>query len=67
MVVVVPGLQAFPSLAVLRRHAAPPPRQFEPLLRAAAAAGIDIDISNSKVTTALLVSRLVPGDERGRE
>lgn len=41
-------LQSFPSLAVLRRHQTPPPRQFEPLLRAAAAANIDIDISSSK-------------------
>eukprot|EP00873_Tetraselmis_striata_P021093 jgi/Tetstr1/441357/TSEL_029608.t1 len=41
-------VQCFPSLAVLRRHATPAPRQFEPLLRAAAAAGIAIDTSSSK-------------------
>jgi len=41
-------VQSFPSLAVLRRHATPPPRQFEPLLRAAVAAHVDIDISSSK-------------------
>ena len=31
-------LDAFPACALLRRHPVPPPRQFEPLLRAAAAA-----------------------------
>jgi exosome complex exonuclease DIS3/RRP44 len=42
-------LSNFPSCALLRRHAVPPPRQFEPLLRAAAAAGFSIDIQTSKV------------------
>ncbi|EFN55177.1 hypothetical protein CHLNCDRAFT_35599 [Chlorella variabilis] len=41
-------LRHFPSCALLRRHPVPPPRQFEPLLRAAAAAGISIDPSTSK-------------------
>lgn len=43
-------LRAFSGCALLRRHPTPPPRQFEPLLRAAAAAHVDIDISSSKVT-----------------
>jgi hypothetical protein len=42
-------LSHFPSCALLRRHAVPPPRQFEPLLRAAAAAGFSIDTATSKV------------------
>lgn len=42
-------LRAFPACALLRRHPTPPPRQFEPLLRAAAAAHVDIDTASSKV------------------
>ena len=42
-------LRAFPACALLRRHPTPPERQFEPLLRAAAAVGISIDVSTSKV------------------
>ena len=42
-------LRAFPACSLLRRHPAPPPRQFEPLLRAAAAAHTSIDVSSSKV------------------
>ncbi len=42
-------LMHFPSVALLRRHPTPPPRQFEPLLAAAAAAGISLDTSSSKV------------------
>ena len=45
-------LGAFPSCALLRRHAVPPPRQFEPLLRAAAACSLDLDVSSSKVRAA---------------
>ena len=42
-------LTHFAACALLRRHAVPPPRQFEPLLRAAAAAGLSVDVSTSKV------------------
>lgn len=42
-------LGAFPACSLLRRHPTPAPRQFEPLLRAAAAAGFAIDASSSKV------------------
>ena len=45
-------LAAFPACALLRRHAVPPPRQFEPLLRAAAACSLDLDASGSKVRAA---------------
>ena len=46
-------LMHFPSVALLRRHPTPPPRQFEPLLAAAAAAGISLDTSSSKVPFSL--------------
>lgn len=41
-------LAHFPACALLRNHAVPPPRQFEPLLRAAAACGIVLEVSSSK-------------------
>lgn len=42
-------LRAFPACALLRRHPVPAPRQFEPLQQVAAATGISIDVSSSKV------------------
>ena len=42
-------LRGFPACAILRRHPAPAPRQFEPLMQVAAATGITIDTSSSKV------------------
>lgn len=42
-------LRAFPSCALLRRHPTPEPKQFEPLLGAAAAVGVDINPDTSKV------------------
>ena len=42
-------LRAFPSCALLRRHPTPTERQFDPLLRAAAATGAHIEVSSSKV------------------
>ena len=42
-------LEHFPACALLRRHPVPAPHQFDPLLRAAAAAGIAMDVSSSKV------------------
>ena len=42
-------LQAFASCALLRRHPEPAPRQFEPLMKAAAAAGFQIEAASSKV------------------
>lgn len=47
-------LYHFPSCSLLRHHQTPAPRQFEPLLKAAAAAGISLDISSSKVLAASL-------------
>lgn len=52
-------LAHFPACALLRKHAVPPPRQFEPLLRAASACGVDLDVSTSKVRT--------PGDNALRQ
>lgn len=43
-------LAAYPACALLRRHPTPPPRQFEPLLAAASAAGFSLDVSTSRVT-----------------
>jgi hypothetical protein len=43
-------LAAYPACALLRRHPTPPPRQFEPLLAAASAAGFTLDVSTSRVT-----------------
>lgn len=43
-------LKAFPTCALLRRHPTPPPRNFEPLLAAAAAAGFALDVSSSKAS-----------------
>ena len=40
-------LRAFPACALLRRHEPPAPRAFEPLLRAAAAAGVAVDCATS--------------------
>jgi exosome complex exonuclease DIS3/RRP44 len=40
-------VERFPAGALLRRHQAPAPRQFEPLLAAGAAAGFAIDPSSS--------------------
>lgn len=42
-------LAAYPACALLRRHPTPPPRQFEPLLAAASAAGFTLDVSTSRV------------------
>ena len=46
-------LTHFAACALLRRHAVPPPRQFEPLLRATAAAGLSVDVSTSKVRSSV--------------
>ena len=40
-------LAAFPACALLRRHPSPTPRMLEPLMKAAAAAGVSIDASTS--------------------
>lgn len=42
-------LKHFPAQALLRRHPVPPPRQFEPLVKAAVAAGVSINPETSQV------------------
>lgn len=49
-------LARFAGCALLRRHQVPPPRQFEPLLKAAAAAHFSIDIGSSKACPSTLAS-----------
>lgn len=41
-------LRQFPQCAMLRRHPRPSEEMFEPLLRAAKAAGFEVDVSNSR-------------------
>lgn len=41
-------LSHYPIWALLRRHQTPSPQMFEPLLKAAAAVGIEIDVSSSR-------------------
>ncbi|GAQ85435.1 Ribonuclease II/R family protein [Klebsormidium nitens] len=41
-------LKHFPSCSLLRRHPVPTPQMFEPLLRTAAAVGIELDVGSSK-------------------
>ena len=55
-------LSSFPACSLLRRHPTPPPRQFEPLLRAAAAVGISIDPATSKLLAESL-DKAVRGDD----
>ena len=43
-------LKHFPAQALLRRHPVPPPRQFDPLLKAAVAAGVSINPETSQVS-----------------
>ncbi|GLI66006.1 hypothetical protein VaNZ11_009617 [Volvox africanus] len=55
-------LRHFTSCSLLRRHQTPPPRQFEPILKAAAAAGFTIDISSSLALAASLDLAVRPED-----
>ncbi len=43
-------LSAFPSCSLLRSHATPAPKRFQPLVQAGSAAGFEIDFSSSKVS-----------------
>ena len=56
-------LKAFPSQAMLRRHPAPAPRMFDPLLKSCAAAGVKMDVSSSKALADSLDGATRPGDE----
>ena len=55
-------LKAFPSQAMLRKHPAPAPRAFEPLLKSCAAAGVKMDVSSSKALAESLDAATRPDD-----
>jgi len=55
-------LEAFPMLAILRRHPEPAPRAFDGLLSAAAAAGASLDVSSSKALADSLDAAKREGD-----
>jgi exosome complex exonuclease DIS3/RRP44 len=57
-------LSCFAGCTLLRRHQVPPPRQFEPLLKAAHAAHFSLDISSSKVGMRLACPCYTSLDER---
>ena len=55
-------LASFPGAAMLRRHASPTPRMLEPLLRAAEAAGMHLDVSSSRALALSLDAAVRPDD-----
>lgn len=55
-------LRHYPTLAVLRRHQPPTKEQFAPLVSAARAVGVHIDISSSKKLADSLDAAQRPGD-----
>jgi len=55
-------LRHYPTLAVLRRHQPPSRQQFAPLLSAAAAVGVNLDISSSKALADSLDAAVRPED-----
>ena len=55
-------LRHFPTLGVLRRHQPPSQEQFRPLLSAAAAVGVTLDISTSKTLADSLDNAVRPED-----
>lgn len=52
----------FSSCSLLRRHPIPPPRQFEPLVKAAASAGIVLRVESSKALAESLDSAVKSDD-----
>lgn len=55
-------LRHFPTLCVLRRHQPPSREQFEPLIQAALAVGVHLDISSSKALADSLDMAIRPED-----
>ncbi|GFR81945.1 exosome complex exonuclease RRP44 [Elysia marginata] len=53
-------LYEFPDNALLRRHPAPPPSNFEPLIKAAESKGFKIDVSSGKALADSLDQAVVP-------
>ncbi|GFN79180.1 exosome complex exonuclease rrp44, partial [Plakobranchus ocellatus] len=50
----------FPDNALLRRHPAPPPSNFDPLIKAASSKGFTIDVSSGKALADSLDQAVVP-------
>ncbi|XP_060081285.1 exosome complex exonuclease RRP44-like [Ylistrum balloti] len=55
-------LEEFPDCACLRRHPAPPPSNFDPVIKAAASKGFKIDVSKGKALADSLEAAVVPSD-----
>jgi exosome complex exonuclease DIS3/RRP44 len=55
-------VDSYPRYSVLRRHPAPPKRQYDSLLSAAAAVGVSIDVSSSKALADSLDAAVVSGN-----
>ena len=53
----------FPKCAILRRHPAPPERNYKPLLRATESRGLSIDISSAQSLSESLQSCHIPDNE----
>ena len=53
-------VECYPTFALLRRHPVPSPDMFEPLIRAAAAAGFSIKVDSSKHLAESLDACVVP-------
>ncbi|XP_037296481.1 exosome complex exonuclease RRP44 [Manduca sexta] len=54
-------LQDFPQCALLRRHPAPPPANFDTFLKAARQQGFEIDVSTNKAFSKSLDEAVIPG------
>jgi exosome complex exonuclease DIS3/RRP44 len=55
-------LQAFPTMALLRRHPTPAPEMLEPLVKAGRSWGFDMDISSNKALSTSLNTMQDPND-----
>lgn len=53
-------LQEFPECALLRRHPTPPPSNFDPLIKAAAARGFKISVDSGKALADSLDKAVIP-------
>lgn len=55
-------LEEFPDCACLRRHPAPPPSNFEPVIKAAQSKGFTVDVSRGKALANSLQKAVLPSD-----
>ncbi|OPL33363.1 exosome rrp44-like complex exonuclease, partial [Mytilus galloprovincialis] len=55
-------LREFPNCAMLRRHPAPPPSNFEPLIKAAESKGFKLDVSKGKTFADSIKGAVIPND-----